>query len=723
MAAVPCGASAAAEEVTAPSGASAAFAAVASCGSSPAASRKVAPTVADCERMACVGVGNTPASSSSASAPMPGAPPAQPIVPGEYFRFAGKVVIVDAASPDHADGARAFTEAFSRRRFEEAFPEAAAAGLPRLVGLDMEWRPDKSLFSDNPIALVQVACWDTAFLVRTVGCRELPPWLRELLEDDDVVKVTASFDVADKAKLKRSFGWEVELQAKATSFLDMADLAKEREVPHAMHKMAHFFNTPMLKRKTVGCSDWATEEALTPDQCDYAADDAFFTLYLAGLVLLHKPPAADDLATSKAFQAWQILRPAMDASMKSVDNSEYQSHFLELREIVKEAVRSLSNMLGAGGSTTMNSIQSVKAVQKAVSVAQKKCTLQLGLHFLKLNCDIFHVFFENGEFRVKLRSPDGAAAEEAARAAAEEDDDAFVVRVMETLASYKPPIGKRETTTNHHVPEPAWVPARAILSDAELTRFEMHLSRAANNNASDGGSSASSTHASGSLADSVESSYCEPDGLLLRLLKHPRAVDPEVHLKRCVAMLEEGGLSAKEASTRLLSDAKFAQLSKSLKLVGSDSPEESQIFRSLRARAKMLVDSHALSVQVSTTWHAVHDALEKSKRYRKTLGTWLASFDKASDADGGLARSQPIRDFLAAAVVAWPDIDRCDPSTNGGASPQKGQTARRAAAAAPPAANSSAGQKRSVETADGEASSPKAKRTRVGFSGTDKQDG
>ena len=65
--------------------------------------------------------------------------PRPPEIPEQYFSFSGR--IVECHAEDDSAGA-AYDEIFARARFDAAFPEAAA--LPMLIGLDLEWKPDRS---------------------------------------------------------------------------------------------------------------------------------------------------------------------------------------------------------------------------------------------------------------------------------------------------------------------------------------------------------------------------------------------------------------------------------------------------------------------------------------------------------------------------------------------------------------------------------------------------
>ena len=195
----------------------------------------------------------------------------------EYVTYSGVVLELHIAD---ASAQSTFERAFSVSRYRATFDVLG----PLLVGLDFEWKPDKA-GQNNPISLMQFACWDTVLLLRMPNCSELPPWLTQFLESgDDVVKVTASFDVADKRKLQRSFNWDFDAKAVHTSYWDIAELAAAREIPQGMLKMAHHFEIPFQKRKDVGASDWesAGHKGLTAEQREYAANDAFFQLYLLG---------------------------------------------------------------------------------------------------------------------------------------------------------------------------------------------------------------------------------------------------------------------------------------------------------------------------------------------------------------------------------------------------------------------------------------------------------
>jgi len=533
---------------------------------------------------------------------------------------------------DDSAGA-AYEEIFSRRRFELAFPEAAAAGLPMLVGLDLEWKPDRGRPDNgrpgNPVALVQLACWDTALLVRTTDCTGMPTWLAECLEDACIVKVSASFDVADQAKLKSSFGWNFAERVKEpASFIDVADLAKERGLPYGLKRLSEALDAPILKRREVGCSNWATEGELNEDQRQYAAEDAVITLYLLGLILKRECPTATTGLLRQALASWRLMQEAMAEKFQRVDNMAYRRCFFELRVVVRDAVSSLCNALGSDGWTAVSNIFRVKAVDKAFKAAQKQCSIKLGIGFVRANEDLFVLSCDrsSGEPRVRLRR----CGEEADSYNEKDEDEAvFVARVVDLLVAYEPPVEKRMGTANHMIMEAPWVPARAILSVRERARWEASAGR---------------------HKQYVECAQTDADGTILRLVLHPRAADSAGHLAKCAGELCEAvGLGAMEAEQRLKDDPKFAHAWSLLRTLERGSPEEFSVERSLRARTRILADAHRVGQRVAVPWEAARKAVERVRRYRRALGVLMAGSGQTDAAE--------LADCVEAIVAAWPDMD------------------------------------------------------------------
>ncbi|CAK9027625.1 Werner syndrome ATP-dependent helicase-like, partial [Durusdinium trenchii] len=397
---------------------------------------------------------------------------------------------------DLASEKAAFEGAFSVLRFRE---QCDAVDLPLLVGLDFEWKPDKA-GSDNPIALMQFACWDTVLLLRTVGAAELPGWLRAFLESgEEILKVVASFDLADKRKLKNSFGWDFEEQAVKASYWDIAELAGAQGLPQGMLKMAQYFELPLQKLKSVGTSNWSAE--LTLEQRRYAADDAFFQLYLLGRLL---PSARSD---SRSMQAsWSAIREELERNIKKVDNSKYKANFMALRAVLLDAVHQLSRALGAGGCTDLNQLKQFQAIQVALA-QQTGPVVQLNAQFLRQNSDLVVCFYRDGRLHVRVRS-EGSDSEDQEEEVLETEE--LILKVQELLVAYKPPIGKKPSALR----EVLW-----------------------------------------------ETSYDSEDGLLLRLARHPRAPDDHKHLELSVHSLSElSQIDPAEAKSRLTADEKFMHL-------------------------------------------------------------------------------------------------------------------------------------------------------------------
>jgi len=562
-----------------------------------------------------------------------------PDVPEEYSAFTGRVVEVQA--DDDSAGA-AYEELFSRARFEAAFPEAAARGLPRVVGLDLEWKPDRWRLRDtgrgpgNPVALMQLSCWDAVLLVRTVGCNTLPPWLSEFLEDSSIIKVSASFDLSDKEKLRHSFGWKFSDSVKDPStFLDIADLAKERGIHPGMKRMAQELGVPMLKAKHTSMSNWATEGDLSGPQRQYAAEDAFFTLYLLGLIFDRKAPEGEGTNAVKAYEAVKATKLAMAGQLKQVDNRLYKKCFFELRDVVKDGVASLSNALGSDGATTITNLHKIKAVEKVhTSIKKKGCALTLSAGFLKSNEDLFVTFWDHAAGVLKVRPRKFDDEEDGYDDEAEEEMD-FVGRLLDRLAAYEPPGEKRQSVLNRHVPEALKVPARAILSAKEQSRWKGCAER---------------------HKDLVETSHSDSDGMIFRLLRHPRAPDEAEYMKRCVDSLQAAApdIGAATAEAKLREDEKFMLFWQTLRTTETGTPEEAAIDRSLRARVRILGDAHTISKRVSTTWEAAREGLEKVKWYRQLLGGSM--MDASATGEQAEAAAKELAECIDRIVKVWPDV-------------------------------------------------------------------
>ncbi|KAF4751357.1 hypothetical protein FOZ63_015269, partial [Perkinsus olseni] len=102
-----------------------------------------------------------------------------PFVSATLHSFGGEIIVKDALPTGKWDDDDALRERFQK------------AGA---VGIDFEWKPDKTPATNHPISLVQLATEDLALLIRTNTCHVLPQWVRDLLSDPKKAKVTIGFD-------------------------------------------------------------------------------------------------------------------------------------------------------------------------------------------------------------------------------------------------------------------------------------------------------------------------------------------------------------------------------------------------------------------------------------------------------------------------------------------------------------------------------------------------
>lgn len=533
-----------------------------------------------------------------------------PDVPDTFHRFSGKVVEVHAGQ-DSAGAAAA--EMFARARMDSALPGAAGGCWPLILGIDFEWKPDTKRDADpgNPIALIQLACWDSVLLVRTTGCREMPCWLQEILEDGEILKVSASFDVSDKKKLKHSFGWDFDVRVgDPASFVDIAPLAQKRDLPPGMKKMAKELGVHMLKPKTIGRSNWATAGELSSLQKTYAAEDAFVTSLLLHRLWSKFPPSpsgAGSLA-DRALASSPVVMAAMEKHLPAVDNKVYKIHFGRLREAVRLAVESLSNAIGNGGSATVLSLYRVKTVQECLMRAESHLrplgqSLTLSIFFLRTNEDIFRLFLTRGEWRLRIRHVE-EDVEDGYNAAAEEEWE-FLLRVVDLLTNYAVPGQKKaDTGAFGTVFKAVPVPARAILSQSEIQRWR---------------------DSADSFMDHVQTTQSEADGMVLELRKHPKCGDVEGLLERLAATMSSAlEIPEAEAKDRLVSDAKFSSFYGTLPVLQKGSDEEQVSIRSTWARARILIDSQRVAARVGAPWEEVLEKMKKVKWHRQVLAQVLA---------------------------------------------------------------------------------------------------
>jgi len=404
--------------------------------------------------------------------------------------------------------------------------------------------------------------------------------------------------------------------------------------------MSQFFKVPMLKLKSVGKSNWARAGSLDSHQRSYAADDAFFQLYLVGKVLEHgqaggtsQTSGAIDPVEETTLKVWRATLGQMNEVLQFVDYRRYRDSFSRLRGVVADALNALSKALGWTGSTCINDLIRVKGVQQTLAKLHKKSGVALDTHFLRHNNDVFVVFYKGSEVRVRLRAPTGddddVQGADIDLEVPEEATDCFQSELLELLAAYEPPIGDRPTVFGRNVPEAFWVPAKAVLDRRQEAVLEKCMDR----------------------LDSVEASYSDTDGWLLRMTRHPRAPDDAAHMDSCAKDLQKAlGVDQAEARRRLNRDGKYMQWWGTLRILEASGWQEQMVVRTFQARVRILTDAQSLADRCSppaASWEAARDALDSCKWYRTLLGPWI---DEATpEATAALEAA------LDELVAAWPD--------------------------------------------------------------------
>mmetsp|Transcript_56262 Transcript_56262/g.147946 ORF Transcript_56262/g.147946 Transcript_56262/m.147946 type:complete len:583 (-) Transcript_56262:70-1818(-) len=189
-------------------------------------------------------------------------PPAQQT--GSYDEFVGKVIVVDLAEINGQ------TEDFEGRAWLEA---RVRDKLP--VGWDLEWQPDRTKDSDNPIALMQFADETTALLVRTHRTKNwLPLSIMRALMSEGFKKVGVGWDGPDKQKMQGTFNFQ------PVGIEDLSEIAKQKGLQQqGLKSLSDHFGYRMRKDSRVARSNWACDQ-LTQEQIRYAAEDAYFSYLL-----------------------------------------------------------------------------------------------------------------------------------------------------------------------------------------------------------------------------------------------------------------------------------------------------------------------------------------------------------------------------------------------------------------------------------------------------------
>ena len=143
----------------------------------------------------------------------------------------------------------------------------------RVLGFDIECKPNFKRGPNNPPALIQLATADQAFLFRLYPVHKLGP-LVEILEDPEIIKTGVAVK-DDLVNLKKIDDLE------PAGFEDLASLAQSLEIEQTgLRNLTAIFFKQRLS-KSAQLSNWQ-KSPLSPSQISYAATDAWISreLYL-----------------------------------------------------------------------------------------------------------------------------------------------------------------------------------------------------------------------------------------------------------------------------------------------------------------------------------------------------------------------------------------------------------------------------------------------------------
>lgn len=160
---------------------------------------------------------------------------------------------------------------------EEQVPAAMAALGESMgdavVGIDLEWKPERKTGEKNPVALVQLATASRVVMLRTnkIGHR-LPEAVRAFLQSEEVCLVGFDLFAMDHVKMVETFDFNL----REVGGIDLKALGRDLGWPGLglarLTEAVLKVKTP--KSKKMSTSNWESKE-LSADQRTYAALDAW----------------------------------------------------------------------------------------------------------------------------------------------------------------------------------------------------------------------------------------------------------------------------------------------------------------------------------------------------------------------------------------------------------------------------------------------------------------
>ena len=160
---------------------------------------------------------------------------------------------------------------------QEPAGQASSSGDPLLLGLDLEWRPNRWPGANNPVALLQLAIRSECLLVQMLFLDTMPQSLKSFLESPGV-KLGGVGVRGDAERLLRDHGIDCAAQVQDLNVLAVERLESEECRTLGLKQLAQrVLGHGMLKHKATTMSDWARCQ-LEPTQVKYAAADAWVSL-------------------------------------------------------------------------------------------------------------------------------------------------------------------------------------------------------------------------------------------------------------------------------------------------------------------------------------------------------------------------------------------------------------------------------------------------------------
>ncbi|KAK4792142.1 hypothetical protein SAY86_022577 [Trapa natans] len=172
---------------------------------------------------------------------------------------------------------------------------------PLLVGLDVEWRPNITRYSNHPVATIQLCAvastsTSTCLIFQIIHAPHVPPKLTEFLSNLDNRFVGVGIR-EDAKKLRVDYGLKV------GNVVDLRVLAGERMKNAGLKTLAmEILGKEVKKPKTISRSRW-DDRCLTLAQVEYACLDAFLSLEIGRTLIATVSPSIALAALTSGMEA------------------------------------------------------------------------------------------------------------------------------------------------------------------------------------------------------------------------------------------------------------------------------------------------------------------------------------------------------------------------------------------------------------------------------------